>query len=783
MIILVVLIPLMVSPALSQQFPGMISGQVLDAQSRQPLPFCNIRLSPGNGGTVTDSLGLFALLLPLGQYELEFNYTGYKKIYRNVKLTETSPRVRLKIELTPIAYDAGEIIVTGLKESTAPDVQTIEQLDLRQMPNLYSDALRGIKVLPGVTSNNELTGAYNVRGGHYDENLIYLNGYQIYRPYLLRTGAEENQSLLNPDLTQSLTFYNGGFPARFGDRMSSVLEVDYTVKPSREIHGVVRGSLLNVGFALHQGTERLTWAIAGRYANPVTFLNTLQTSGDFRPRYSDIQFLLNYQINDNNRIELFTLYADNQFDLIPQTWKGNFKFNQYDIRGVDLEYNGFQQYGFQTTLLGLKWQQRYNNKTHLAVMVSGFLSRETEDRNLEANVYYIPDAREPGQGRQYLKTRSERIDNRLQLSSYDAKINLVTQLGQHRLQAGLLMKLNNLENQLDERIEERGDDYLQEPLQLRQQNWTTDFHQFEGYLEDQFTLFRNLKLNAGIRYLYYAFSDEQLLSPRISLHYLPSKNHILYLRWGYYYQPPYYLELKYLPADSHTEIEAQRAIQTIIGWQHQLKPNLDLQVELYYKKLNQLIPFYMEDLQIIYTGRNQNEGFARGFDILLTGELIQGMNSWISYGYLDTKERSIGTAAYRARLLNQTHTLRFFVQDKIPSFPHLQFHTRILFGSGYRYFPRQVSEEPQSGQSYLNINFDRTIKYPYYGRVDMGLSALLNSDKRPEFLIVAEVLNVFNNFNVLGYSWFQVFPDNQGAVPIPRILTKRFFNLGFRVSF
>jgi hypothetical protein len=588
---------------------------------------------------------------------------------------------------------------------------------------------------------------------------------------------------LNPDLTQSLTFYSGGFPARFGDRLSSVLEADYSPKPSRQVHGVVRGDLLNFGVALHQGSKNLTWAVAGRYANPVTFLNTLQTSGDFQPRYSDIQLLFNYRLTKKDRIELFALYADNVFDLLPKTWNGHFKFDQYDVRGVDLNYSGYQQYNFQTTLLGLEWQHQLSSKTHLNVRLSGFRSNESENRNLEAEVYYVPDARDPAQGRQYLKTRYEKFHNDLQLSSYDAKIEILTQLSKHRLQSGVLLKLNNLVNRLDEQIEEQGNDYLREPLQIRKQNWATDFHQLEGYLEDQFVLLRNVQLNAGLRYLYYAYTEEQLLSPRVSLHYFPADNHILYLRWGYYFQPPYYLELKYLPVDSHQNIQAQRAIQTILGWQHQLRQQLDLQVELYYKKFADLIPFYMEDLQIIYTGRNQNEGFARGLDVLISGELIQGLNSWISYSYLDSQEREIGNGSYRPRLLDQTHTLRFFVQDQIPTFPYLQFHTRILFGSGYRYFLRQVEEDPATADNFITINFDQTLKYPYYGRVDMGLSARLNSGKRPEFLIVAELLNVFNNFNVLGYSWFQVFEDNQGLVPIPRILTKRFFNLGLRISF
>jgi hypothetical protein len=643
--------------------------------------------------------------------------------------------------------------------------------------------LRAIKILPGVTSNNELSSAYNVRGGNYDENLIYLNGYQIYRPYLLRIGVEENQSLVNPDLTNSVNFYSGGFPARFGDRMSSVLEVKYGGDQSGEFRGVVRGDLFNFGIALHDATDNVSWSFGARYANPENFLNKLQTSGDYRPSYSDFQILLNYQPNDRRRLELLLLYANNKFDFTPQLWKGNFKFGQYDVRGVDIDYSGSQQYTFQTGLLGLKWEQQFSSQTQLFLTVAGFLSREDEDRNLTGDIYYVSNALEPWQERQYLNTRFESVDNQLELSNYDIGAGIIIQLDKHRLQTGISLKSNQVKNNLDEKFEESSENNLLEPVHLLYQNWVLNFNQVEWYGEDQFNPGNKIQINAGMRFLFYEYTNEKLFSPRFSLHYFPNEKHILYARWGFYYQPPYFYELRNLLEVESAQVSAQQSIHYILGWEHQLKTSLDLQIELYYKKLNRLIPYYLEDLQLIYAGTNQNEGYSQGIDILIKGEIIEGLNSWIGYSYLNTKERPIAGGDYRRRLLDQTHTLRFFVQDKIPKFPFLQFHTRIIYGSGYRYYPRIVVEDSQSDEKYIKIDFSRTLPYPYYGRVDMGLSTLLNTGKRPEVMIKLELLNAFNNFNVLGYTWIQVFDDIQGAVPVPRILTKRFLNLGVEVSF
>ena len=202
------------------------------------------------------------------------------------------------------------------------------------MPNIYSDVLRSVQVLSGVSTNTELSSGYNVRGGSYDENLIYLNGYEIYRPFLLRVGVEENQSTINPYMVENLTFYNGAFPSSLGDRMSSALIADYSNNHSEKLEGSFSASILDLGINLKNKYEKLNWSLGFRYANPAAFLKSLKTRGDYRPSYSDFQLLLNYDISKNSQLELFGLYADNKFDISPTNWSGNFGFlGRGDYRG------------------------------------------------------------------------------------------------------------------------------------------------------------------------------------------------------------------------------------------------------------------------------------------------------------------------------------------------------------------------------------------------------------------------------------------------------------------
>ncbi|GAB4367397.1 MAG: carboxypeptidase-like regulatory domain-containing protein [Calditrichia bacterium] len=771
------LLPLLAFP---REITGIVSGQVIDQKTGTPLPLCNISVSPGNVGTITDTLGLYVLSLSYGVYQLEFSYTGYESVKKTVKLNASTPRIRLNIALTPLIYPGEEITVIGKADLPPPDVQIIEQVDIKRIPTIYSDVLRSVKILPGVTSNNELSSSYNVRGGNFDENLIYLNGYEIYRPYLLRTGIEENHSLINRYMVRSIEFYNGGYPVEFGDKMSSVLVVEYEREHSERLQGLVWGGLLNSGLTLKRQVGKLSWGLGARYANPRLFLKKLQTSGDYRPQFADVQAQISYQLSSHNSLDCFLLYANNRFNLRPENWMGNFKFSLYDVRSINIEYQGHRNYSFITNLLGIRYRWNATSTTRLSVSLAGYHSRESEDMDLSEAVYYVPDARYPNSNKEYLKTRFEQADNRLEISSYQAKVEAVTLKGAHRWRFGGSLKWNQMSDRINEHFEERGDENLLEPPQSLFRNYETRFPQFDFYVQDIFELSSRLRFNMGVRYLYYQYSKENLLSPRASLHFFPSPSQTIYLRTGIYYQPPFYSELRTQAEDSP---KSQKAVHYILGWNTPFKEKLEFQLEFYYKDLKRLRPFYQDQLRIIYTGSNANEGFSAGFDLLIKGELIEGLNSWISYGYGQSKERPVSGEDYQPRLLDQRHTLRFFLQDKIPQHPGIQYHTRILFGSGYLYHPRRVVEDPQTGQRYLSINFQERQRYNFYARVDMGLSARTKLTKTMEVNFVGEVLNVFNNSNIAGYSWFQVFPDSQQPLRIPHVFTRRSFNLGAELSF
>lgn len=231
------------------------------------------------------------------------------------------------------------------------------------MPTIYSDVLRSVQILSGVTTNSELTSGYNVRGGSFDENLIYLNGYEIYRPFLLRVGVEENQTLINPNMVEKLTFYNGAFPASYGDKMSSALEVNYSSHHEEKLKGTFFASVLNAGLNLKSRINNFNWNLGARYAYPSAFLSSLKTKGDYKPSFSDIQFLGNYKISSNSSIEFLGIYADNRYDISPTNWSGNFGFlGRGDHRGVSIKSTGDRVYSHLTGLLGVSYKNKFAEK-------------------------------------------------------------------------------------------------------------------------------------------------------------------------------------------------------------------------------------------------------------------------------------------------------------------------------------------------------------------------------------------------------------------------------------
>jgi len=800
MFFLILILIVFNSAILPQSGQATVSGKVINSADKNPLANCNISIKENpvtekqfSTGSVTDTWGNFKISLPPGNYILNASYVGYETYEEQFTILKKDYSIDILIELKQSAVLSEEVTVTGEKTQPSTVIQKIEPKDIKRMPTIYNDVLRAVQVLPGVTTNNELSSGYNVRGGNFDDNLIYLNGFEIYRPFLLRMGVEENKSLLNRDLVEEFRFYNGSFPASYGDKMSSALEVNYNVNNVDSFSGSVNADFLNTGLTIKNKAGDLKFAVSLRYAYPGLFLNELQTNGDYKPAYSDIQFMADYPLNSKDKLEILLLYADNEFDLTPTNWLGNFGgYARGDIRALNIIYNGEREYSFKTGLVGIKYSSLLSSDAQLKFSAARYSTIENEYSNIYSEYYYLPDA-EDNSNKEFVKSANENVDNNLNLTSYEFIPGLKLKKDNHLFTAGLNIRLTDLENKVDESFSQNSDSLLYDLPFDRFINENFKLNSYSAFLQDEFKLSEGLFINVGIRSNYYEYNKELLFNPRTTITYIHSPIHNFTFSWGYYYQPPYYSELRNKEVSSGSKLKAQRSIHYAAGWEYQFKEKLKLNVEAYYKDLDNLIPYYIDREKTEYLNGNSNEGFAYGLDLMVQGEIIEGLNSWLGYGYLNTQERtrlSDGThTAYRRRLPDQTHTLQVFLQDKIRKHPNWQVHSRLLFGSGFLYNWREVVTDAETGRKYLEVSVDKLQEFFIYFRVDMGLSANFDISDSQNLVVVLEVLNLFDHNNYGGYRFVQVSSEDPNGkntpttFAIPQILSKRFFNLGLELKF
>lgn len=756
---------------------AIVKGTVLNSLTNELLSDCNILVKETLTGTSTSSNGEFIIELPLGEYTLQFSYIGFETYTEKVYL-KSSKTLELDVKLKPASFKEDQITVTGKKTQPNTVEQSIIAKEIKRMPNIYNDVLRSVQVLAGVSTNNELSSGYNVRGGSFDENLIYLNGFEIYRPFLLKQGIEENQTLINPGMVSAINFYNGNFPSRLGDRMSSALEVKYSDHFSNAVHGSFYADLLNSGILLNNSFSNFNWSIAGRYSYPDAFLKQLQTTGDYSPSFSDIQFSANYSFG-TNRIEVLGMLAENKFFFEPESWIGNFGgLSRMDYRELKIDYAGRSEYKYITSLVGIKSINKLFGNTKLLTSAAYYATDETEYKNIIGNIFYNENPDQSHPVYEYVKTRDEFVDNKLNLSSYRLSVGIESEIGNHRINSGAEYRIVGLKNSINEKFYELGDSTLLQTPYEKYADQSLNLNSISFFVEDEFKITPKLKAVAGLRYLHYKYSNENLFSPRINIIYAPSPLTTFNLGWGYYFQPPFINELK---NPEIGKLKSQRAIHYTLGIEHLFRENFKFAAEIYYKNLNNLIPFYFDELKMVYLNGNTREGYAYGLDLQIDAELVDDMRSIIGYSYLDSKERDKGSVYYQRRLLDQTHTIQIFLQDKFKKHTNWQSHVRFLFGSGQLYYNRLAVTDPSTGDSYIDVDITNPAEYFLYFRVDMGLSASFDIFNDYKLLFIAEVLNVFDHLNFGSYDWVEVLEEFNAPVRIPRVLSQRFFNL--RVEF
>lgn len=767
--------------ALAQDNPAFVKGHVCDAKNGSPLTGVNVVILQTPEGTITDSLGNFSLRVKPGKYRIRFSYAGYEPESRELDAVPDTSVFYPNVSMKQTAYVTGEVTVNANRYLASPSLHTVKENDLQYIPNLYWDVVRSLTILPGVTSNNELTSAYNVRGQNFDANLIYVDGYEIYRPFLVQQGIEENQSAINDNMVEGLGFYDGAFPVEYGDKMSSALVVDYKKTQDAVLGGEVNADLFNVGATLHDRIGGLNWIAGFRYDYPSTFTNVLQTKGTYVPRYTDFQFLGSYALSDDVKIELLFITARDIFDLTPQSWTGNFAVGQWNnFSQVALKFAGIDNYRYDSNLWGVKLTAPLGANSSLSASLASYFDRESYNENLSYDIYYSQDGNDPQADRTQIGTGYEYADNSLKMNRFEFKTDFDSNYGTRETKAGIALRSSLMNNSLDESsytVPPPGTSYLA----YSKQNFR--FNSISGYLGENISLNSKLSVDLGLRGLKYYFNSEFLISPRASVSFEPDSIESINFGWGYYYQPPYFYETRDKGWDTARTLLSQRAIHYVLRYENKFRKDGDFVAEVYYKSLSRLLPYYYTNqLELTYGDTNDHEGYAYGLDLQYQGELSEGLDTWIGYDYLSAQERKAG-GPYQRSLLDQTHTIRIFLQDAMPGLTNSQAHVRLLFGTGYLYHPLvNVPAANQTSSSQMVPDYNEVDEYPSYFRVDMGLTYMFVFDRQRKVTLTAEVLNVFNKNNIISYSWYNVNQEFQQPIRVPNLLSARYFNVGVRLD-
>lgn len=770
---------------------GIIEGKVINKVTGELLPYSIITVIQTDKSLPADANGEFSVRLPYGNYTIGVRCVGYESVLIRANISQQQPVLKLTASLSPKTVVQKEIEITGKRIDFVPNVQVLEKKDLVKIPNFNSDAMRSIKILPGVTSNNELASDYNVRGGSFDENLIYLNGYEIQRPFFLKQGIEENQSLLNVDMIDKMKFYSGAFPVNFGDKMSSALEVNYVNKPDSGKY-TVRLGLLNSGIALMGRNKNFTWAHGLRYAYPTLFTGISQTSGKYRPVFYDVQSLMTFSLSNATDLELFFIKANNKFDLTPADWKGNFQTSYMDIKEVAILYKGAKAYRYDNILGGLKLRHIFDKGILFTSQLMVARNKEEENSNLIGDIYFSDNGYSPEENRIYLSSDLENITNNItslitesntsvaipEIPGPFGSVNVIT--------AGLIIRNTNFNLNINETKQVTGTSAQITDPRIFTNEQKFDLLSYSGYLQSLMQFDQHLNANIGIRLTRNIKSDELLFSPRAVLIYTPDARHSFSLRWGVYYQPASYHELKRETDFAPENLKAQRSIHYVAGWEYFFRNKMKFEAEVYYKRLTDIRRFYVDQIRLEYLGRERGDGYAYGFDLQFQGEIVSTMKTWIGYSYLNSREKFLSAGgSYNRRMLDQTHTLRIFLQDRMPRFPTMQAHVVFLFGSGYLFYPYVTKTRTvgSTEKTYIEMVTNSRQTFPFYFRSDLGLSYAKELKSKATITATIELLNVFNKYNIASYTWFNLNPVYNPPIRVQNVYSERFINLGIEYKF
>lgn len=778
-----------------------IFGKVIDAEE-QPIEFATVRIAGTAVGATTGLDGSYSLSVAESDtIEIIFTCIGYKE--HKQKLISPSGNVNVNAKLFKTTRELEAIEVTEYKKQTG-GMQTLDAGQLKVGPNASGNAVEGLlTTIAGVSSKDEMSSQYSVRGGSYDENSVYINGIEVYRPQLISSGQQEGLSIINPSLVGSIEFSTGGFSAEYGDKMSSVLDITYRQPESFE--GNVAASLMGAEAAIGQSTGKFSQLHGIRYKRNTTLLSSLETKGEYDPSFFDYQTNLRLKLNDQWNISFLGNIAMNNYKFTPKTRSTSFGTSQ-NVKEFTVYFDGKERDRFETYFGALELNYDVNKSTGFTLLASGFLTNELVAYDISGE-YWLDEAGtndgensvggEIGVGK-YL----EHSRNRFQAGVFTLGLKGHTSLNRHNLQYGLEYRNQQIYDRTSE-WEQRDsagyslpniDNKLEMIYNLTSKHDLTT-NKLSWYAQDTYRLMVNAGLftfNGGLRMSYWDFNNEFLVSPRISIGYIPEFNNSLSFRLsgGLYYQSPFYKEFRETKTDENEnsyaelnrDIKSQRSIQLILGGDYTFRA-LDrpfkITAEAYYKKLDDIIPYELDNLKIVYSGRNEADGFIAGIDFKFFGQFVPGTDSWFSFSLMKTQENLNGVKVPRPT--DQRYSFGVFFNDYFPKFPKLKFSLKGIISDGFPMTPPQVSRD---------VSYFRA---PAYKRLDIGFQyQLVGGEKdgvRPynfwrhfkSIWIGVDVFNLFDFSNVSSYYWVTDVNNIQYAVP--NYLTRRQFNVNLSVAF
>ena len=767
-----------------------LKGKVMDGDM-QPLELATVSCVAQGKVTMTNLKGEFSLQLhSTDSVVVRFTMIGYKgktRVLRHPRGTQT-----IQIQLIDESRQLNEVTITEQRRQTGT-TQQLDTKDIGRAPSATGNAVEElIQQQAGVSTHSELSSQYNVRGGSFDENCVYINKVEVYRPFLVRSGQQEGLSVINPDMVEKIGFSTGGFEARFGDRMASALDITYR-KPKR-LEGTASVSLLGASAYLGVANKKLSWSNAIRYKTNSYLLGSLETKGEYRPSFLDYQTYLSYQPNKRWTIDLIGNIAVNHYNFVPKDRETKFGTME-NVKDFRVYFDGHEKDVFRTYFATASITRHLSPQTNLSLIASAFYTKEQERYDIQGQYWLTQTETSENLG---VGTYMEHARNYLEANVESAKLMLTHKAGKHEIETAVSYRMEHITEQSREyemrdsagySVPHTGKDiYLIYTLNARNK---LNANRIEAYAQDTYKFSSSSEetfytLNYGIRFSHWNFNRETLLSPRVSLGIVPAFNHNVTLRLaaGLYYQAPFYKELRdtttlagITTATLNSHIKSPRSIHLIGGYDYRFRMNerpFRFTAEAYYKLLSRLIPYSVNNVKIVYYGDNSASGHAAGIDLKLYGEFVPGTDSWVSFSLMSTKMKHNGRTMPLPT--DQRFAMNLFFTDYFPGTTRWKMALKLAYADGLPFGPPHRETDMQA------------FRAPAYKRADIGMSyrALNNEDRHVKtpfrnVWLSLDCLNLLGIHNVNSYYWITDVTSQQYAVP--NYLTGRQLNFRVQVEF